>query len=220
MSPLRDAVDEYLALRRGLGFRLRKPSALLRHFATFLEHEHAPSITRELALRWAQQPTHTHPAYWTTRLGVVRRFAQFWSASDPRTEVPPRGLLPHRYRRTHPYLYTDREIQRLLRRARQLRPATGVRPATYATLFGLLTVTGLRMSEALALNREDVGNADALLTIRRTKFGKSRLVPVHPSTRRALREYGRLRDRVYPRPHTDSFFVSERGNRLTPCTVR
>ena len=220
MSPLRHAVDEYLALRQALGFRLCRPAALLTQFAAFLEQEGAPYITRELALRWAQQPIHAQPAHWATRLGIVRRFAQFWRASDPRTEVPPLGLLPHRYRRTHPYIYTDREIQRLLTVARQLPSATGIRPATYATLLGLLAVTGLRISEALALNQEDVGGPEALLTIRRTKFGKSRLVPLHPSSRRALERYARLRDRIYPRPHTDSFFVSERGNRLTQCTVR
>ena len=220
MSPLRHAVDEYLALRQALGFRLCRPAALLTQSAAFLEQEGAPYITRELALRWAQQPIHAQPAHWATRLGIVRRFAQFWRASDPRTEVPPLGLLPHRYRRTHPYIYTDREIQRLLTVARQLPSATGMRPATYATLLGLLAVTGLRISEALALNQEDVGGPEALLTIRRTKFGKSRLVPLHPSSRRALERYARLRDRIYPRPHTDSFFVSERGNRLTQCTVR
>ena len=220
MSPLRTAVDEYLALRRGLGFSLRGPGALLRQFAAFFEREGASSITRELALRWATQPATTHPAHWATRLSTVRRFAQFWSASDPRTEVPPLGLLPHRYGRKPPYIYTEGEIRRLIAVARQLPSATGLRPATYATLLGLLAVTGLRISEALALNRADVDGAEAVLTIRRTKFGKSRLVPLHPSTQRALERYARRRDRVYPTPTTESVFVSERGARLTQWTVR
>jgi integrase len=220
MSPLRQAVDEYLALRRGLGFPLRQPGAMLHQFAAFLERAGAPSITRELALRWAQLPAHAQPAQWASRLRVVRRFAQFWSASDPRTEVPPLGLLPHRYGRTPPYIYTEGEIRRLIAVARQLPSATGLRPATYATLLGLLAVTGLRISEALALDRADVDWSEAVLTIRRTKFGKSRLVPVHPSTHRALRRYTRLRDRVYPKPTTESVFVSERGARLTAWTVR
>ena len=220
MSPLRQAVDEYLALRRGLGFSLRGPGALLRQFAAFLDREGAPYITRELALRWAQHPANAQPATWASRLSTVRRFAQFWSASDPRTEVPPLGLLPHRYRRKPPYMYTESEVRRLIDVARRLPSATGLRPATYATLLGLLAVTGLRISEALALNRADVDGADAVLTIRRTKFGKSRLVPVHPSTQRALRRYTRRRDRVYPKPTTESFFVSERGARLTQWTVR
>ncbi|MBI2202725.1 MAG: tyrosine-type recombinase/integrase [Candidatus Rokubacteria bacterium] len=220
MSPLRQAVDEYLTLRRGLGFSLQRSGALLRSFAAFLEREGAPYITRELALRWAQQPTHAQPAHWASRLSAVRRFAQFWSASDPRTEVPPRGLLPHRWARKPPYIYTDGEIRRLLAVARQLPSATGLRPATYTTLLGLLAVTGLRISEAVALNRDDIDEVDGVLTIRRTKFGKSRLVPVHPSTRRALHRYSRLRDRVYPKPTTTSVFVSERGARLTSWTVR
>ena len=220
MSPLRQAVDEYLALRRGLGFSLRGPGAMLHQFAAFLEREGAPYITRELALRWATQPASAQPAHWATRLSTVRRFAQFWSASDPRTEVPPLGLLPHRYGRTPPYIYTEGEIRRLIAVARQLPSATGLRPATYATLLGLLAVTGLRISEALALNRDDVNGAEAVLTNRRTKFGKSRLVPVHPSTQRALDRYARRRDRVDPTPTTESVFVSERGARLTQWTVR
>jgi len=167
-----------------------------------------------------QQPANVQPATWASRLSAVRRFAQFWSASDPRTEVPPLGVLPHRYRRTAPYLYTEDEIRRLITVAKQLPSATGLRPATYATLLGLLAVTGLRISEALALNRDDVNWAEAVLTIRRTKFGKSRLVPVHPSTTRALARYARRRDRVYPKPKTESLFVSERGARLTQGTVR
>lgn len=220
MSPLHQAVDEYLALHRGLGFSLRGPGAMLRSFATFVERAGAPHITRDVALRWAQQPVHAQPARWASRLSVVRRFAQFWSASDPRTEVPPLGLLPHRYSRKPPYIYTAGEIRRLLAVACQLPSATGLRPATYATLLGLLAVTGLRISEALALNRDDVDWSQAVLTIRRTKFGKSRLVPVHPSTQRALRRYARRRDRACPKPTTESFFISERGARLTPWTVR
>ena len=99
MSPLGTAVEEYLALRRGLGFSLRGPGARLRQFVAVLDRAGAPYITRELALRWAQQPANVQPATWASRLSAVRGFAQFWSASDPRTEVPPLGLLPHRYRR-------------------------------------------------------------------------------------------------------------------------
>jgi integrase len=220
MRPLRQAVDEYLALRRSLGFSLRLPGAMLHQFAAFLEREGALYITRELALRWAQHPATAQPSTWASRLTVVRRFAQFWSASDPRTEVPPLGLLPHRSARKSPYIYTEDDIRRLIAVARQLPSATGLRPATYATLLGLLAVTGLRFSEALALSRADVDGTAAVLTIRRTKFGKSRLVPVHPATQRALGRYARRRDRVYPKPTTESFFVSEHGARLTQCTVR
>jgi integrase len=150
MSPLRAAVDEYLTLRRGLGFSLRLPGARLREFATFCDREGAPYITRELALRWAQQPASAQPSTWASRLGAVRRFAPFWSASDPRTEVPPLGLLPHRYRRKPPYIYPEDEVRRLIAVAQRLPSATGLRPATYATLVGLLAVTGLRIRPGAA----------------------------------------------------------------------
>lgn len=134
--------------------------------------------------------------------------------------MPPRGVLPHRACRKPPDLDTAGEIRRLLAVARQLPSATGRRPATSATLFGLLAVTGLRISEALALNRDDVHWSEAGLAMRRTKFGKARLVPVHPSTQRALARYARRRDRVYPQPKTEGVFVPERGARLTEWTVR
>jgi integrase len=143
----------------------------------------------------------------------VRRFARYVSALDPGTEIPPQGLLPYRFRRTQPYLYADEEIAHLIEAAKKLRSRQGLRAATYATLFGLLAVTGMRMSEPLAFDRDDVDLARGILTVRRTKFGKSRILPVHASTREALRRYRAVRDRICPR--AQSFFVSERGKRLT-----
>jgi integrase/recombinase XerD len=220
MSPLGQAVEEYLAVRRALGFTLRLPASMLRSFASYLDQERAAHVTTKLAVRWATQPTAAQPAHWAHRLSVVRRFAQHLSMSDPRTEIPPVGLLPFRYRRQPPYLYSDAEIHHLLRAGRRLPSRTGLRAATYATLLGLLTVTGLRISEALGLDDGDVDLADGVLTIRRTKFGKSRLVPLHPSTTRAVRRYVRVRDRIHPRRTTASLFVAEQGRRLTAGTVR
>lgn len=220
MSPIGKAVEEYLAVRRALGFKLRLTAGMLRDFAAYLAQARASHVTTELAVRWAQQPAAAQPAQWANRLGVVRRFAQYLSASAPRTEIPPAGLLPFRYRRPQPYLYSDAEVRRLLRAARRIPSRTGLRAATYATLIGLLAVTGLRISEALGLDERDVDRADGVLTIRRTKFGKSRLVPLHPSTTRALRRYVRVRDRLHPLRATDSFFLGERGRRLTEWTAR
>jgi integrase len=220
MSALRTALKEYLALRRALGFRLRYAGTALPQFVRFAEQQGAAFITTALALQWAQQPVAAQPAHWARRLSMVRLFAQYRSASDPRTEIPPLKLLPHRYRRTQPYIYSAREIWRLIVAAKRLRSATGLRPCTYATFFALLAVTGMRISEPLALNREDVDLGQGLLTIRRTKFGKSRVVPLHPSTQRALRHYAGHRDRSYPHPQTPSFFLSERGTRLTQWSVR
>ena len=220
MSELRTALADYLTIRRSLGFQFRRPARLLAQFVAFAEAEEAPYITTELALRWAQQPTGVEPAAWARRLGLVRRFAVWHAASDPRTQVPPAGLLPHRYRRKPPYIYTDDEIARLMQAAKELPSPKGLRAHTYATLFGLLAVTGMRISEALHLDRQDVDLAQGVLTIRRTKFGKSRLVPVHASSREVLEVYAATRDRILPGLGTAAFLVSERSARVTGCSAR
>jgi integrase len=220
MSPLQSALDEYLALRRALGHKLRDPGRLLQRFVGFADHAGAPYITTELALAWATQSATVQPAEWTRRLGIVRRFAQYCSAIDLRTTIPPPDLLPHRYQRPTPYIYRDKEITRLLDAARQLPSGTGLRPHTYATLFGLYAATGMRCNEPLQLNRDDVDLADGVLTIRGTKFGKSRYVPLHISTQRALQRYATHRDRLCPTPDCPSFFLSERGTRLSHWSVR
>jgi integrase len=219
MSPLQSALDEYLALRRALGHKLRDPGRLLQRFVGFADHAGAP-YTTELALAWATQSATVQPAEWTRRLGIVRRFAQYCSAIDLRTTIPPPDLLPHRYQRPTPYIYRDKEITRLLDAARQLPSGTGLRPHTYATLFGLYAATGMRCNEPLQLNRDDVDLADGVLTIRGTKFGKSRYVPLHISTQRALQRYATHRDRLCPTPDCPSFFLSERGTRLSHWSVR
>src|SRR2546427_11267727 len=220
MSTLSPAVQEYLSLRRRLGFKLREEGTLLPDFVAFLERQGARHITTELALQWALQRPGPLPPHWAVRLRMVRLFATHWSATDPRTEVPPLGLLPYRYHRKPPHIYTDDEILSLIRAAKRLWTWKGLRPWTYATLIGLLAVTGMRAGEVISLDRDDVDLDRGVLTIRRTKFGKSRLIPVHPSTRRALRHYTRRRDRVHPKSTTESLFVSERGARLTQWTVR
>lgn len=220
MKPLSQAVDDYLQLRRGLGFTLRDTAHCLPQFIRFLDEQGASYITTRLAIRWATQPTRARSSHWARRLTMVRLFALYWRAHDPRTEVPPVGAIPGRYERARPYLYTDDEIRRLVAAARGLLTSKGLRPETYATLFGLLAVTGMRISEVVALDRDDVDLEEGVLTIRRTKFGKSRLVPVHASTRHALRRYARRRDQIYSRPSTPSFFLAERGHRPTIWAVR
>lgn len=214
MNTLRDAVEEYVTIRRGLGTELRLSAAALRRFIEFLEHEGSDFVTTELALRWAQQPVRCLPATWADRLDVVRRFATWRSAVDPRTEIPPRRLLPHRRRRNAPYIYTDEEIEQLMAEASRLPSPTGLRALTYATLFGLLAATGLRPGEAIALEVADVDLLGGVLAVRKTKFGKSRFVPVHDSTRAALADYSEQRDRICRRRLTKAFFISERGTQL------
>jgi len=210
MMPLRQAIREYLALRRSLGYRLREAAGDLAHFITFLEQKGAEVITVALALEWALPGAAVPLPTATRRLTAVRGFARHWQASDPRTEVPPVGLLPVRGRRARPHLYTAAELQRLLAAPQALPPLRG---ATYGCLIGLLAVTGLRPGEALALTPGDVDLHAGILTIRQGKFGKSHLVPVHPSTLRALRTYARRRVAWLAGRLAPTFFVSDRGGR-------
>jgi integrase len=187
----------------------------LNKFVRFLEIEGASHITTELALRWATQAVGVQAATCAWRLGTVRRFAVWFSALDPRTEVPPEGLLPYRYRRQRPYIYNDIEIDQIMRTAARLVSPKGLRGRTYSTLFGLLAVTGMRISEVVSLDRGDVDLVEGILCIRRAKWGKSRLVPVSLSTRIALKAYAGARDRIIPHPTTQAFFLLERGARVT-----
>ena len=215
MSVLSQALDQYLALRRALGTRLVSTECPLRRFVEFADREGADVITSELALRWATAPGRASLATRAERLAHVRRFAAWVSAADPRTEVPPRDLLPYHARRKPPYIYSDEEIARILDQAARLPSPSGLRALTYAALFGLLVVTGLRLSEALALDSDDIDLVGGVLAVRRGKFGKSRFVPLHDSACTALSTYAQRRDRLLPRPSTSAFFVAEHGRRVT-----
>jgi integrase len=219
MSTLAQALNDYIAMRRALGFELREVAGCLRNFVAFAEAEGAGHITTALALRWATKPAAAQPATWTWRLDMVRRFAVWHRATEPCTEIPPAGLLSHRYQRKPPHIYSDEEIARLLRRAAQLTSSKGLRAQTYTTIFGLLAVSGMRVNEALSLDRPDVDFDQGILTIRRTKFGKSRHIPVHSSTVETLKQYAATRDAVVPTP-SPAFFVSERGTRITEWMAR
>lgn len=214
MNTLREALHEYLAVRRALGFKMHDPGLRLPEFVSFLELRRATHITIALALEWAQQPASIQPPERARRLNFVRGFARYRSATDPLTEIPPPGLLPHRARRASPYLYTQQEVEDLLSAALELPPATALQPWTYYCLFGLLSVSGMRISEALDLKVNDVDLDTAVLTIRGTKFGKSRLVPIHASTGAVLAEYLERRERFLGGRSATYLFVSSRGNRL------
>lgn len=220
MITLHDALPQYVSLRRALGTKLQEPARTLVDFVNFMERKKAAFITTELALHWAMKPQGVQRATWGRRLSMVRKFAAWLSTIDTRTEVPPRRLLPDRQRRKPPHIYSNREIEQLMVEAARLPSASGLRPITYKTLIGLLASTGLRPQEALALNKADVDLETGILAIRQTKFGKSRFVPVDDSTRRALARYAKQRDRLDRRRTTESFLVSERGQRLAPCSTR
>ena len=220
MKTLATALGDYLQLRRSLGYKLRTPGQMLAQFVRFAKKQCALFITTKLALRWATLPTDCHPAHKAVRLRVVRQFARYLSAGDPRTEIPPPGLLQQRYQRSSPYLYPDEEVLKLIEAARQIPSPKGLRAETVATLFGLLAATGMRVSEAVGLDRMDVDLKQGLLVVRKTKGNKSRYVPIHPSTRAALAGYERLRNRIHPRPQSAGFFLSEGGARLSAGMAR
>jgi integrase len=220
MNELRKALHEYLSIRRRLGFKLKRASKLLHDFVLFTEKEGVSFITAEIALRWATQPLDCQKAWSAARLGIVRGFAQYQSVMDSRTEVPSQELLPYRYHRRPPYIYNNDEVKRLIKAAYQLQSPLGFRAVTYSTVLGLLVVTGMRISEPIGLNRKDVDLINGILTVYETKFGKSRFVPIHPSTQKALQQYESLCSRIFPKPRTESFFISEQGTRLTNWTVR
>jgi integrase/recombinase XerD len=217
MNTLREDLRDYLQLRRSLGFQLHDAGLQLPRFVDFLEEHDTTHITTALALRWAQQPASVLPFEWTRRLGYVRGFPRYRSATDVLTEIPPLGLLPHRSTRARPYLYSDEEVQNLLAAALKLRTSwnsTPLRPWTYYCLLGLLSTTGLRMSEALNLKTTDVDLEQALLTIRGAKLGKSRLVPLHVSTTQVLADYLRRREEVFGRTVSPYLFISSRSTQL------
>jgi integrase/recombinase XerD len=220
MSDLADALMQYLAMRHTLGRVDRHVSRLLHHFVAFVDEASSPFITTDLVRRWAVQPAGAHPSTWAGRLVIARRFAIWRRASDPRTEVPPADLVGQRYRRKPPQRFRDHEILTLIQNAAALPSAKRLRGRTYATLFGLLTVTGLRINEALHLDRPDVDLEAGMLLIRRTKFGKSRLVPIHATTTATLRAYGDTRDRILKTWTTPAFFLWERGTRITEWSAR
>ncbi|HEY6373877.1 MAG TPA: tyrosine-type recombinase/integrase [Candidatus Sulfotelmatobacter sp.] len=218
MNALRKAVHEYLSLRRSLGFKLQDAGKGLLDFVSFMEHHRTSYITQALALAWAQQPVNVQPAQWAKRLSFVRGFAHHRSATDPRTQIPAQGLLPFRPKRARPYLYSDDEIRRLLRATLDMPcrcEASKLRPWTYHSLFGLLSVSGLRLGEARSLELQDLDLKAAVLTIRSGKFGKSRLVPLHASTCKVLADYIARRKRHWVgRPVSSYLFLSNWGNRL------
>jgi integrase/recombinase XerD len=220
MSGLRESVFEYLELRRSLGFRLKKDELYLRDFTDFMERRRAAHITAKLAVEWARRPASNNANYHAGRLRAVRSFARHRILSDPKTEVPAGDLLPRQRSTFQPHIFSQEEIRRIL--AASLRPWGGA-TAFYClgryTIYGLLSVSGMRVSEALNLDVEDVDLDEGVLTICNTKFGKSRLVPVHATTIAALRNYREERDAFLAGRIAKPFFISTPGRRIIPSTL-
>ena len=213
---LSQGVDLYLKTRREFGFGLVQAGRELQSFLRYVkEVGHRGPLSTSLAVRWAQQPQHCQRHYWALRLEILRRFAQFWTAYDPRTQMPPRGLLGPTYRRRVVHIYTRQEVGALLEMAAQVggreHPFRG---SSYCALLALLDCTGLRIGEALALRDQDIDWSEAILTIPRAKYGHARLIPVQASTLEALRRYRILRDKSLGSLSTPRFFATFRGEPL------
>jgi len=212
MTALRDGLADYVQARRRLGFAMPQDARLLEGFVSFLDQAGAERITTDLALAWARLPGQAHPAYWRQRLSVVRGFARHLATLDPASEVPSPDLLPAHRPRIAPYIYTGEQIASLITAAGRLTPP--LRAARHQMLIGLLSVTGLRPAEALALDREDVDLRHRVVLVRTGKQRKQREVPLHDSTVTAVEAYARQRDARYPQPATPAFFISSRGGRV------
>lgn len=217
MTGLRSAVDDYLTVRRALGYKLTDTERLLGQFAGYCEQSGSSVVTTQLALAWATLPAGADPSWQAKRLSMVRCFAAWLQTVDPATQVPPAGILPGRPRRAVPYLYTDEEIRAIMNAARGLR--SPLLQHTYQAMVGLLAVTGLRVGEAIRLDRGDVCLDAAIVRVIKSKFAKSREVPLHPSSVTALGQYAECRDRLCPAPRCGSFFLSTAGTRLSYSTV-
>lgn len=215
MTSLANALAEYLAIRRSLGFKLRQTARELPRFVQFIERRGATAITTELALQWAQEDPVASSVTHADRFGMVRRFAAWRSASDPRTEIPLARLLARRYQRPAPYIYSDEEIAKLVSAAADLPSHRGLRGLTFSTVFGLLAVTGMRIGETVALDRDDVDLQAGILSVREGKLGKQRFVPIHATTRQLLVHYAARRDAIIPGVKLQAFFLTERGHRVS-----
>jgi integrase len=214
---MRDAAEQYIALRRTMGFKLDKLGRLVLQFADHLDGLGTGQLSIDTALTWARQPAQADPSWWAYRLSGVRGFAAYLQPRMPGIQVPPADLLPLRTKRATPYLYSGQDIASLMSAARALH--TPLVAATYETLIGLLAVTGLRVGEAINLARPDLDPTAGTLTVVNGKFGKSRQVPLHPSTIARLADYARRRDGLLPAPQDSTFFLPTAGTRLSASRV-
>jgi site-specific recombinase XerC len=204
-------VEDYLRLRRALGFKLERAGYLLPQLVAYLQAAGAATLTSELAIGWARLPAHTQPNHWAQRLAIARGFARYLHTLDPATQVPPAGVFPTRRHRPTPFLWSPHDIGRLLESTRALRPA--LRAATYEALFGLLATCGMRVGEAVGLDRDDV---DLQLTVGANvhtigKGRKERRTPLVAATKAILHAW--LSE--CPGAATDPLFPTITGSRLS-----
>lgn len=215
MSALREELSDYLALRRSMGYKLRRAEKLLAQFVAFCESTGTDTVTVDVALEWATLPEAASTSWVCHRVGVVRAFSRYLALVDDRNQVIPTDVVPHRPTRATPFPYNEEQVLTMMAAAKSF--PSPVRQATFATIIGLLWATGMRIGEALGLDRRDVDLAQGVLTVRDSKFGKTRELPLHPTTTAALAAYVRRRDKRFPTASTPAFFVSAAGTRVLYC---
>lgn len=219
MTALRQALADYLHMRRLLGYKLHRAEKLLSQLLDYLDAIGSDVITIEHALTWAHQVQVSNGSSWPgQRLSVVRGFAKYLQSIDIDAEVPPFDVLAWRPRRASPYLYSDDDTAALIASAGTLAPP--LRAATYQTLIGLLVVTGMRVGEAIQLDCEDFDMQQAVLVIRHAKFNKTRALPLHATTVAALRDYLNRSDRQCLQITTPALFISSVGTRLHYANIQ
>jgi integrase/recombinase XerD len=219
MIPLSQRLEEYLSVRRSLGYGLSFAGRVLRGFAAFADREGTDHITVALFLRWKDGFGSASNETWSNRLSMVRGFASWMQAYDPRTEIPPAGLIAGAPRRARPHIYSDAEISMIVAHAAKLPSRYGLRGWMCSTMFGLIAITGLRINEAIRLDDDDVDLNEGIITIRRSKNGKARFVPIAPSCVATLRFYQAERRRLLGET-PGAFFRLDDGKRPTDCAVR
>ncbi|QTG17285.1 tyrosine-type recombinase/integrase (plasmid) [Agrobacterium tumefaciens] len=219
MNTLSQELDRYLAVRRGLGFDLRTDERILRRFIEHAEKVGADYVGAEVFIGWRESFGDANQQTWSGRLGIVRIFAQWLHGIDTRHQVPSRDLILSRQRRSRPYIYTPEEIHAIVEAAAGLPSTNGLRSLTYPVLFGLIAVTGLRISEAISLDDSDIDLENGVLTLRKGKLGKARLIPVSRCTALQLAAYAKERDRLLER-RSQPFFVADHGERVGDCGAR
>lgn len=210
-------VEEYVSYRRGFGYALTSEAQILMNFAKFAEKDgHEGPLTTALASQWARSAKIESAITWSDRIQRLRGFAKYCKRYDATTELPPRQLFGTAARRLVPHIFTDEEILALLDAAAALRPKDNMRPITCRAVFGLLVSAGLRVSEAVNLNREDVDLKAGVLTIREAKRHKQRLVPLHATVIAELNAYASVRDRIIKEPLSNRFFIFARETPVDP----
>ncbi len=219
MTSFAEELKRYLEIRRSLGFGLATAARILRNFASFADAQKADHMSTDLFLQWRNVFGHANRQTWSRRLGIIRQFAEWLNSMDQKHQVPPRGLIPGNLRRSRPYIYSEQQIKELLKAADELPSMNGIRALTYSTLFGLISATGLRISEAVALDDNDVDFTNGIVAVRQGKFGKERILPVSESTASFLLAYAGERNRLLGKA-SKPFFVSDYGVRVTDCAAR